>query len=307
MEKQSNTLSEPLQGPFKIKAQQKLARQVMAMLGFDFEHGRLDISHHPFCGGVPKDVRITTRYSELDFLEGLMGIVHETGHACYEQNLPEQWQTQPVGQSHSMGLHESQSLFYEMQLSRHPEFIRQLLPELESRFGSSDELTADNLVALSHRVKPGLIRVDADEISYPAHIMLRFEIERDLIEGAIKVRDLPEIWDSKMQHYLGLSTLGNDKDGCMQDIHWCDGSFGYFPSYTLGAMYAAQLRFAMEKQLGSLDSLLTGREFEVIFNWLKDAIWQKGRLYPVPDLILQVTGSELSPDYFLKHLKQRYL
>ena len=294
------------QGPFAIEQQRALGLDVMTLLGFDFNHGRLDVSVHPFCGGVSEDVRLTTRYDEQDVAQALMGVIHETGHARYEQGLPAQWRKLPVGQARSMGVHESQSLFFEMQLARHPAFIIQLAPLLERHFGSQPAFAPDNLAKLYTRVKPGLIRVDADEVTYPAHIMLRYEIERDLIEGKLEARDVPERWDQLMQRYLGLSTQGNYKDGCMQDIHWTDGSFGYFPSYTLGAMYAAQQASAMQQQQGSLDQLIEQR-LPSIFDWLQQNIWQHASLHDTDTLITQACGQPLNADAFKQHLLQRYL
>ena len=294
-------------GPFPTQTQRELGLHAMGLLGFDFEHGRLDISAHPFCGGVPEDVRITTRYSESDLLSALFGVIHETGHARYEQNLPRQWAGQPVGHARSMGVHESQSLFFEMQLGRSPAFLSHLLPAIRQRFGEQPAFTLDNFVAWSQRVKPGLIRVDADEVSYPAHVILRYEIERALIEGEIEVDDIPGLWDEKMQQYLGLSTAGNYQNGCMQDIHWTDGGFGYFPSYTLGAMYAAQLFHAARRALPDLDASLRAGDFSPLFNWLRLNIWQHGSRFTTAELLTMATGEELNSDYFRQHLTGRYL
>ncbi|MGB5855329.1 MAG: carboxypeptidase M32 [Oceanisphaera sp.] len=305
-DKQGSEIVLQPQGPFAIEQQRALGLDVMALLGFDFNHGRLDVSVHPFCGGVSEDVRLTTRYDEHDVALALMGVIHETGHARYEQGLPAQWRKLPVGQARSMGVHESQSLFFEMQLARHPAFIAQLSPLLERHFGTQPAFAPDNLAKLYTRVKPGFIRVDADEVTYPAHIMLRYEIERDLIEGKLEAKDLPERWDQLMQRYLGLSTQGNYKDGCMQDIHWTDGSFGYFPSYTLGAMYAAQQASAMQQQQGSLEQLIE-QQLPSIFDWLQHNIWQHASLLDTDALIEQACGQTLNESAFKQHLQQRYL
>lgn len=306
---QNKQRNEPIllpQGPFAIDQQRALGLEVMTLLGFDFDHGRLDVSAHPFCGGVSEDVRLTTRYNEQDVAQALMGIIHETGHARYEQGLPAQWRRLPVGQARSMGIHESQSLFFEMQLARHPAFIARLTPLLERHFGTQPAFAPDNMARLYTRVNPGLIRVDADEVTYPAHIMLRYEIERDLIEGRMEARDLPERWDQLMQAYLGLNTKGNYKDGCLQDIHWTDGSFGYFPSYTLGAIYAAQQAAAMQQQLGSLEQLI-GNDLSSVFEWLQQNIWQHASLLDTDTLIQQACGQSLDATAFKHHLQQRYL
>jgi len=293
---------------YSTTAQNELGKEVMGILGFDFEHGRLDISSHPFCGGVPSDVRITTRYDEQDFVQSLMGIVHETGHARYEQGLPRHLAGLPVGEARSMGIHESQSLFFEMQLGRSDAFIHKLSPLAVKHFSQNDTsiFNADNLQKIYTRVKPDFIRVDADEVTYPAHVMLRYEIERDLINKKISYQDIPELWNIAMKKYLNLSTEGNYKDGCMQDIHWTDGSMGYFPSYTLGAMYAAQ-QMATMKQTIDVDNAVQSNDLSPIFNWLSENIWQKASLLETDDLVKQATGETLNPSHFKAHLKSRYL
>ncbi|PJG57972.1 carboxypeptidase M32 [Aeromonas cavernicola] len=303
---QSDALLIP-QGPFPIATQQALGREVMGVLGFDFAHGRLDVSSHPFCGGVATDVRITTRYNEQEFISSLMGIVHETGHARYEQGLPRHLLGQPVAEARSMGIHESQSLFCEMQLGHDPAFLALLAPHIRTHFGDQTAFEPANLVKIYNRVEPGLIRVDADEVTYPVHVILRYELERDLIEGRIEVADLPELWDGKMQQWLGITTQGNYRDGCMQDIHWTDGSFGYFPSYTLGAMYAAQLRFALERELGNLSQIIAAGRLPEIFAWLGRHIWSQGSQHSTDELIRRATGEPLNPHWLRQHLEQRYL
>lgn len=307
VEKQSGRQHIAPQGPFATATQRELGLETMQMLGFDFDGGRLDVSAHPFCGGVPEDVRITTRYDENDLLSALFGVIHETGHARYEQNLPRQWPGQPVALARSTAIHESQSLFFEMQLGRSPALLRHLLPAVQSHFGHQEAFSENNFIAWNQQVKPGYIRVDADEVSYPAHIILRYEIERALIDGEIEVEDIPALWDEKMQHWLGLSTAGNYRDGCMQDIHWTDGGFGYFPSYTLGAMYAAQLFHAARKALPDLDAAIAVGNFSPLFDWLRQNIWQHGSRFTTSALITQATGEDLNSQYFRQHLTARYL
>jgi len=294
-------------GPFAIESQKQLGLSVMSTLGFDFNHGRLDVSAHPFCGGVPEDVRITTRYNENDFLSALMGVIHETGHARYEQNLPIQWRGQPVAQARSTAMHESQSLFMEMQLGRSAAFLQHIHPQVVALMGDQPALAPHNFVRLTQRVQPGFIRVDADELSYPAHVILRYEIERALIEGDIEVEDIPALWDEKMQQSLGIDTRDNYRDGCMQDIHWTDGAFGYFPTYTLGAMYAAQLFQAVKRAIPQVDELIRQGELQPVFDWLQQNIWQHGSRFPTEQLLLNATGEALNPQHFRQHLEQRYL
>jgi len=309
MEKQSHeSFIQPI-GPFSTQAQQELGKQIMGILGFDFNHGRLDISAHPFCGGVSEDVRITTRYDENDFVQSLMGIIHETGHARYEQGLPNIWTGQPAGLARSMGIHESQSLFFEMQLGRSYPFLKLIAPIIKKALNRNNDPAFEmaNLHSLYTRVQPGLIRVDADEVSYPAHVMLRYEIEKSLIEQEIEVKDIPELWDQKMSEYLGLSTKDNYKDGCMQDIHWTDGSFGYFPSYTLGAIYAAQFHHRLTSEIIDVETKILNNDLSEIFSWLKRNIWQKASLYSTEAIIIQATGENLNTNHFKAHLENRYL
>ncbi len=305
IEKQASGQIQLPNGHYPAEKQKALGLDVMKLLQFDFEHGRLDESVHPFCGGVPSDVRITTRYDEKEFVQSLMGIVHETGHARYEQGLPKAFAGTSAGQARSMGIHESQSLFFEMQLGRSPAFVDHLA-QLATNYFQGNEFKADNLAKIYTRVEKGYIRVDADELTYPAHVILRYEIERDLMNGVIKHTDVPELWNEKMKSYLGLSTEGNYKNGCMQDIHWTDGSFGYFPSYTLGAMYAAQFMAAM-KQSVDVDSVVRSGDLTPIFTWLSDHIWSKGSLLTTDELVKQATGETLNAKFFQAHLQARYL
>jgi carboxypeptidase Taq len=279
----------------------------MALLGFDFEAGRLDESAHPFSGGVPEDTRLTTRYREDDFVPSLMGTIHETGHARYEQNLPRESLGQPVARARSMAIHESQSLAFEMQLGRSSGFIARLAPLLARHFGAQPALAAANLQRLLTRVEPGLIRVDADELTYPAHVMLRFGIEKRLIEGEIDADDIPALWDEGMASLLGVDTRGNFRDGCMQDVHWSAGLFGYFPCYTLGAMYAAQWFAAMRRTTPDLDGRIAVGDFAPVFDWLRTNIWLPASRWPTAELAVRASGERLNPLHFRRHLEARYL
>ena len=194
-----------------------------------------------------------------------------------------------------------------MQLGRRDAFLKRLLPAVRQRFGEQPAFSTENFIAWNQRVKPGYIRVDADEVSYPAHVILRYEIERALIDGDIEVDDIPALWDEKMQSWLGLSTTGNYRNGCMQDIHWTDGGFGYFPSYTLGAMYAAQLMAAAKRALPQLEANIANGDFTTLFAWLQQNIWQHGSRFSTSQLIINATGEDLNSDYFRQHLSARYL
>lgn len=293
-------------GPFPIATQKALAEQLMARIGFDFNHGRLDTSAHPFCGGVPDDVRITTRYNEADFVSALMGVLHETGHALYEQGLPHAWRDQPVGNARGMSVHESQSLLMEMQACRSSEFLTFLSPLLSETYGADPAFAPDNLRRLYVRVEPGFIRVDADEATYPAHIILRYRLERAMIAGEMKFADLPPAWSEGMASLLGL-TPGNDAEGCLQDIHWYGGDFGYFPTYTLGAMTAAQLFATARASIpGLMDSLARG-EFVPLVAWLRANIHGLASSVSTRELLVRATGKPLSVEPFKAHLKARYL
>jgi carboxypeptidase Taq len=294
-------------GPFALPAQRVLCEQVMRLLGFDFQGGRLDVSTHPFCGGVPEDVRMTTRFREDDFLGSLMGTVHETGHGRYEQNLPRDWLGQPVADARSMALHESQSLSFEMQLGSHPGFVALLSPLVQQALGAQPAFEAGNLHKLLTRVKPGFIRVDADEVTYPAHIILRYEIERPLIEGEIEPEDVPALWDAKMMELLGVDTRGNFTNGPLQDVHWPEALFGYFPCYSLGAMYAAQWFAAMRRSMPDLDARIAAGDLGSVFDWLRQNIWTQASRWTTDELALRASGEVLNPAHFKAHLQARYL
>ncbi|RUU83186.1 carboxypeptidase M32 [Mesorhizobium sp. M7A.F.Ca.MR.362.00.0.0] len=294
----------PLSGTYAIDRQRELGLAMMAAVGFDLTHGSLSVSHHPFCGGVPSDVRITTRYKTTDFLSALMGVLHETGHALYEQNLPKSWSHWPLGKARGMAVHESQSLFVEKQLGRNPAFWNWALPVVEKHLGEAWSL--DDILPHVHRVERGLIRVDADEVTYPLHVILRYELEQELVAGRLEVADLPEAWDAKMRDYLGLSTIDNPADGPMQDVHWPGAAFGYFPSYTLGAMMAAQQWAALTRDHPAADDDLAKGNFEAINEWRREKIWSQGSRWSTPDLLERATGEKLNATYFVNHLKQRY-
>lgn len=294
-------------GPFAVEAQKKLAHRLMEAMNFDFNHGRLDTSHHPFCGGYPADVRLTTFYDEQNLLKGMMGVLHETGHALYEQGLPVEWGHLPVGQARGMSIHESQSLFVEMQMSRSPAFARWVSPIYSEFFGGDEQAWApENLARLTSRVERGLIRVDADEVTYPLHVILRYRLEKAMIAGELEIAELPEAWNEGMKQLVGIEPP-DDRDGCMQDIHWMDGMFGYFPTYTLGALTAAQLRAAADKELGSVDELMEAGDFATILEWLKSTIHARASLLTTDELLIEATGSELDPGYYREYLKRRYL
>ena len=298
------------QGPFPIERQEALGRALMAEVGFDFDRGRLDVSHHPFCGGDPDDTRITTRYNRNDFLESMFAVLHETGHAMYEQGLPADWRGQPVGSAGGMALHESQSLLMEMQVCRGLPFIEFAAPIIQCALLGTEtdaaEWQADNLVKLAAKVDRGYIRVDADELTYPLHVILRYRLETALLDGGLAVDEIPDAWHEGMSASLGLSTAGNFADGCMQDVHWFAGLIGYFPSYTLGAVMAAQIFRAARDRITGLDDAIREGAFHVLFDWLRRHVHGRGSLLPSLNLVADVTGSKLGTGAFLDHLRTRY-
>lgn len=299
-------------GPFPIERQRWLGVEMMKRLGFDFERGRLDVSVHPFCGGVPQDVRITTRYQTSDFSESLMGVIHETGHAKYEQNLPPRFIDQPVGVARGMALHEGQSLLHEMQLSRGMAFLALAAPLVAEAFPEAaarqpEAFTPENLGRLATRVQRSYIRTGADEATYPCHVIMRFEIEKPLIEKTLEVKDIPDAWDAGMRAMLGLSTAGNYTDGCMQDVHWPEGALGYFPTYTLGALVAAQLFRAARRSLPDLDARVTRGDFKLLDDWLRENVWSLGSRFDTNELVQRATGEPLGTEAFEAHLASRYL
>ena len=294
-------------GPFPKAAQKAIGLEMMALLGFDFSAGRLDESAHPFCGGVPEDTRLTTRYREDSFVGSLWGTMHETGHGRYEQNLPRAWLGQPVAWARSAGIHESQSLSFEMQLGLSRPFVGLLAPRLVQHFGDQPAFEADNLYRWLTRVQPSLIRVEADELTYPLHVILRYRIERDLIEGRMEAEDIPARWDAAMAELLDLDTRGDFNNGCLQDVHWGSGLFGYFPSYTLGAMYAAQWFAAIRKATPELDQRIAAGDLAPVFDWLRSNIWQQGSQWSTDELTTRATGSALDTRFYRQHLETRYL
>jgi carboxypeptidase Taq len=297
----------PLKGPFAVDAQRELGLSLMKVVGFDFAHGRLDVSLHPFCGGTPDDVRITTRYREDDFAESLMGVLHETGHAMYQRGLPKKWRVQPVGQPRGMAVHESQSLLLEMQACRSKPFLEFAAPLIRKAFGGDgDAWQADNLYRRYTHVKPGFIRVSADEVCYPSHVILRYRLEKAMVAGELEVSDLPQAWREGMLDLLGLDPPDH-ANGCLQDVHWFDGAFGYFPSYTLGAMTAAQLFRTAVGEDGDIVAGIAKGDFAPLFSWLRSKIHELGSRHTTPELVERATGRSLDIEQYKLHLSERYL
>jgi carboxypeptidase Taq len=298
----------PPEGPFAVEAQKALGLRMMEILGFDFHHGRLDVSHHPFCGGTAADVRITTRYNPDDFVSALMGVLHETGHALYELGLPKgRWASQPVGRARGMVMHESQSLLMEMQACRSRPFATFAAPEIAGAFGGSGpDWEAEAFYRRGIKVERGFIRVEADEVTYPAHVIIRYRLEKALIEGRMDLDDLPQAWNEAYGRLLGI-TPPNDRLGCLQDIHWYGGSWGYFPTYTLGAMTAAQLFDAATRADPAILAGLAAGDFRPLLGWLRAHVHGRSSLLATRDLMTEATGRPLDPTVFEAHLRRRYL
>ena len=298
----------PLEGPFPVAAQHALGVRLMEQLGFDFDGGRLDVSLHPFCSGVHDDIRVTTRYDTADFTQSVMAVLHETGHALYNANLPGEWRRQPVGAARGMAVHESQSLIVEMQACRSAEFLGFLAPLLREAFGGDGPAwTPGNLRRHYRRVARSFIRVDADEATYPAHVILRYRLERALVEGGLALDDLPGAWADGLDSLLGIRPA-NDAEGCLQDIHWYGGSWGYFPTYALGALAAAQLFQAALAARPDIPDALAKGDFAPLTGWLGEAVHRKASMPATTDALLaEATGEALGTAAFKVHLERRYL
>lgn len=296
---------------YPARAQMWLNHAVLETVGFDFKRGGLyETGHNPVEGGTPDDTRLVIKNVDTtDFLLSLRSTLHEGGHGIYTQGLPRKtWRYQPVAQDLGTATHESQALLVEMIVGRMPEFFAFLSPRLEGLFHglNNPALSADNLYRLRTRVKPSMNRRAADEVTYFFHVLLRFRLEKQLIEGTLELDDLPEAWNSGMEQLLGIRPQ-SDKEGCLQDVHWFVCKFGYFPAYTLGHMMAAQFFAAMEKAVPHLRQHIAAGNFAPAHEWLKENIYSKGSLLPWDELVKQATGKPLSPDALIAHLEKRYL
>ncbi|WP_293004620.1 carboxypeptidase M32 [Nitrosomonas sp.] len=296
-----------LQGRFALDKQEALARKISQDIGFNTEQGRIDVSVHPFCGGShPTDVRITTRYKDSDFIESLYSVIHETGHALYEQGRPHELGDLPASESLTMGIHESQSLFWERMVAQSKPFCSHYFDTIRATFPDNlQSATVDSFYRAINTCKPDFIRVEADEVTYPLHVILRYEIEKGLFEGSMQVDDLPGIWSELMQKYLGIKPP-TDTLGVLQDSHWSGGAFGYFPSYTLGAMYACQFYNTLLNEQPETEKNIATGNFAPIKGWLNEKIHRQGRLYTPQEIVQRVTGEALNSDYFIGYLKNKY-
>jgi carboxypeptidase Taq len=292
---------------FPVAGQQTFLREVTAALGFDYQRGRIDVSLHPFCGGSPADVRMTTRFDVDNPLDSLFSSIHETGHGLYEQGLQVEHLGTPLGQSVGMGVHESQSRLWENQVSRSRAFWTYFEPRFRAHFPEQTAaVDSETLYRAINAVEPTLIRVDSDEVTYNLHILLRFEIEQRLFRGDLKVADLPAAWNALSTELLGL-TPPSDRLGVLQDVHWSGGAFGYFPSYCIGNMMAAQLWYTALATYPGLEANFARGDFSRLLGWLRTEIHHQGRRYDTQELVQRVTGEPLSPRHLLRYLRERYL
>ncbi|MDX9801792.1 MAG: carboxypeptidase M32 [Spirochaetia bacterium] len=294
-------------GQFSIDRQEKLGRKVLDWLGYDKERGRMDVSAHPFTTTLGfSDVRITTRYREDYFLSGLYSIIHECGHALYEQGFGDQVKDSSLAEGTSLGIHESQSRFWENVIGRSDGFARFIWPHFAGLFPEAVRgKTADDYFRGVNRVEPSLIRINADEVTYNLHIIMRYRLEKSLIEEDISVSDLPEAWNSMSGKLLKVKPSA-DSEGVLQDVHWSFGAMGYFPTYLLGNLYSAQFVSVMEKETGSTEKLSAEGNFGVILTWLRENIHKSGSIFTPDELLFRVTGKSLVPGYFLDYLDRKY-
>jgi carboxypeptidase Taq len=296
-----------LKRQFPIAQQEAFGKQAAAAIGFDFTAGRLDVTDHPFCGGAgPRDVRITTRYREDDFGDAFFSILHEAGHGLYEQGLPAEHFGLPTGEAVSLGIHESQSRMWENQVGRSRAFWEYFLPQAKQAFGAAlADATLDGFYAAINEVRPSLIRVDADEVTYNLHVLIRFELERAMVEGDLAAGDLPGAWREKYAKYLGV-TPPNDADGALQDVHWSAGLFGYFPTYSLGNLYAGQFFAQANADLGDQRAAFRRGDFRPLLDWLRERIHSRGQRFTAGDLAEKVTGKPLSHTPWMDQMRSKY-
>jgi carboxypeptidase Taq len=292
-------------GEFDVDSQREFSRWVAEKIGFDFSRGRLDETEHPFCTTLgPHDHRILTRYHSDSFSSGLLGVLHEAGHGMYEQGFDMDWFGTPIASAASLGVHESQSRLWENLVGLSEPFWEWCLPTARKWFPQLNSLTGDRAVTDLNRVRRSLIRIEADEVTYNLHILIRFELELELIENQLEAQDLPVAWGDKYQAYLGIRP-GTDTEGVLQDVHWSAGLIGYFPTYTLGNIYSAQLFEAADRDLGGVDALVRQGEFRPLLEWLRKHIHGYGRRYEPMALIERATGQPISSVPLVKHLQRK--
>jgi carboxypeptidase Taq len=289
------------------EAQIAFSEKILKEMGYDFGAGRQDLSMHPFTTNFSAtDVRVTTRVDENNISDCLTGSIHEGGHALYEQGIPDDQYGLPSGEYCSLAIHESQSRLWENNVGRSMEFWIGQFPELKQAFPEAlKDVNADQFCNALNVVKPSLIRINADEVTYHFHIMIRFEVEKAIFENRIQVSEIPAYWNARYKEYLGIEVT-SDAEGCMQDVHWSHGSFGYFPTYSLGSFYAAQMFHAAEKAIPELRNQIAKKNYTKLLEWLRNNIHRHGKTYSAKELCLKATGEELTFNYFLDYIKRKY-
>lgn len=291
---------------FTPAEQKDFSEYILKKMDYDFEAGRLDISVHPFTTAFDnKDVRITTNYKKNEFRTAMFGCIHEGGHAIYEQDIPDSLKGTMLATGVSMGIHESQSRFYENILGRSLSFWTYFFPEAKKRFAQFKDVTLDDFYKGVNDVKPSLIRIEADELTYSLHIIIRYEIEKAIFEDGVSADELPGLWNSKYKEYLGIEPK-NDAEGILQDVHWSSGSFGYFPSYALGNLYGAQFLHIMKKDIPDMDKRIENGDLEAVHSWLSEHIHKYGSVYKPEELIKNVTGERLTAKYFIDYINDKF-
>jgi carboxypeptidase Taq len=298
---------ELLKREYPVELQRVFGETAASAIGFDFDRGRLDVTTHPFCEGIgPGDCRITTRYNRHFFNESFFGVLHEAGHGLYEQGLLKEHFGTPMGRSVSLGLHESQSRMWENAVGRSRQFWQYFFPIAQHMFrGALSDVSLDDFHFAVNAVEPSFIRVEADEVTYNLHILIRFELEQSLLAGELSIDDVPCAWNEKYTKYLGI-TPRSDAEGCLQDIHWAAGLFGYFPTYTLGNVYAAQLFTAASRAIGDLAEQFADGRFGELLQWLRSAIHEQGMRYRSRDLVDRVTGCPPNQNALVRSLREKY-
>jgi carboxypeptidase Taq len=297
-------LAAPFDGTYPQEAQEDLVREALDELGYDWDRGRLDVAPHPFSTGTQFDARVTTRFDEEEPLGALTSTIHEFGHAFYTLGLPDEQYGTPLGAPRDLSVHESQSRLWENHIGRSEAFWELFAPTVNDHLGT--DATPSELYEAANRIYPeNPIRVEADELTYHMHIILRFEIERDLIRGDLEVADVPDAWNDRMEEYLGVRPE-TDAEGCLQDIHWSHGSFGYFPTYSLGSVMAAQLYAAAEEEIEDLEGKIRAGEFEPLADWLRENVHRHGQRYTTDDLVREATGESFTADYFVDYATSKF-
>ncbi|MEF8779055.1 MAG: carboxypeptidase M32 [Haloferacaceae archaeon] len=304
-ESEADVTTDAFEGEWDADVQEELSRELLTTVGYDWDRGRLDTSSHPFTSGNQFDCRVTTRFDESDPVGAITSTIHEFGHAQYNLGLPQEEFGTPMGESRDLSVHESQSRLWENHVGRSLPFWELATPIVREYFPEFDATPREAYETANQVYEDNLIRVEADELTYHLHIVIRFEIERDLIRGDLDVADVPEVWNDKYEEYLGIRPE-TDAEGCLQDIHWSHGNFGYFPTYSLGSVMAAQLFAAADAEIDDLEGKIREGEFEPLHEWLSENVHAHGQRYRTNQLVVQATGEAFTADHFTDYVEEKY-